>query len=94
MANLDDISSSGFGTGRRADPRFQKPVNGLGTVLLQERLRRGLKAAQDEFPPNTGMFLMAFDFGGGGGLGHISNAERADMIEAIKEWLRHQGEKV
>lgn len=43
-------------------------------------------------PPLMGFAIFVFDFGPGGRLAYGSNAQRADMIAATKEWLRKQGE--
>jgi len=40
-----------------------------------------------------GFMLMLFSFGEGGSLTYISNANREDMINVVKEWLeKAQGE--
>ena len=57
---------------------------------LHDQLRRAIVRLQDELPPNTGITLFVFDFGDGGNLGYISNATRADMIEALREFLAKQ----
>lgn len=41
-----------------------------------------------ELPPDVGFALLLFNFGRGGFLSWISNAERGDMIRAVKEWLQ------
>ncbi len=40
-------------------------------------------------PPKVGFVLLTFEFGRteGGRVNYISNAERGDMIAAMKEWL-------
>lgn len=35
----------------------------------------------------TGFALMLFDFGGGGNMTYVSNAERGDMIKALYEQI-------
>jgi hypothetical protein len=35
----------------------------------------------------TGFLLMTFNFDGPGTMAYISNAQRADMIQAAKEWV-------
>lgn len=38
-----------------------------------------------------GFAVLAFDFGTGGNLGWISNANRTTMIEALKEFIEKNG---
>jgi hypothetical protein len=40
-----------------------------------------------EVPVGMGFAVLLFDFGPGGALYYISNAERADMITAMKEFI-------
>lgn len=45
-------------------------------------------------PKETGFAVFVFKFGdtAGGKVNYVSNASRADMIVAVKEWLaRHEG---
>jgi hypothetical protein len=37
--------------------------------------------------PGIGFALLLFDFGDGGGMAYMSNAEREDMIQAVEELL-------
>lgn len=37
-----------------------------------------------------GFALFVFDFGDAGNLSYVSNAERPDMVKAVKEWLARQ----
>lgn len=36
-----------------------------------------------------GITVLVFEFGERGNLAYISNAQRADMIAAVKQWLAH-----
>lgn len=37
----------------------------------------------------VGITVLVFEFGERGNLAYISNAQRADMIAVVKEWLAH-----
>lgn len=54
---------------------------------LAPMLDQGLASEHGE---RVGFVLMVFDFGDGGNLAYISNADRAGMISAVKEWLSRQ----
>jgi hypothetical protein len=70
-----------------SDPRYEHPVAGLDALALPDRLRTALDAARMFLPEGTGVILFAFDFGAGGGMAYISNAERDSAIDALKEWI-------
>lgn len=42
-------------------------------------------------PPGVGFALLVFDFGEGGSLTWISNAERDDMLRALQEFMQKVG---
>lgn len=69
---------------------FDVPVNGMSVIELPRRMKRAIKAAQKELPPNTGVIVFAFDFGAGGGMAYAANAERDDCIAALQEWIAKQ----
>lgn len=48
------------------------------------------RALAEKHGERVGFVLMLFDFGDRGTLTYISNAQRADMISAVKEWLARQ----
>ena len=58
-----------------------------------QRTRRGMEAKAREIgrligagmPKGWGFALLLFEFGPGGNASYISNAERADMIHALRE---------
>jgi hypothetical protein len=74
------------------DARYQAPVAGLSPDELAAKLRASIAAVQGQFPYGTGVVVFTFDMAGakGNGLGYIANAERADVIKALEEWIRHQ----
>lgn len=45
--------------------------------------------AKRECPPGVGFAVLLFTFGGGGHMTYVSNAQRADMILALREQLAH-----
>lgn len=47
-----------------------------------------LLAAQ--LPPGHGFALLLFNFGEKGYLAYFSNAERADMVKAMREWIERE----
>ncbi len=55
--------------------------------LLAPRLDATLHA---QHGVKTGFVLMVFDFGDGGHLAYVSNAQRDGMIGAVREWLARQ----
>lgn len=73
------------------DPRHRSPVAGLTGEPLAVALRKSIEQVQANFPPHTGVCVFVFDFntkpGDFGGMGYISNAQRADMAKALREWL-------
>lgn len=38
-------------------------------------------------PEGAGFCLFVFSFGDGGWMTHVSNADRADLVKAMREWL-------
>lgn len=55
---------------------------------ILERLGRELIGyAAHKLGPTIGVALFVFEFGDKGNLAYISNADRAGMIAAVKEWL-------
>lgn len=58
-------------------------VNGLGKTIM---------LALDSWGKGSlGFALLVFDFGEAGNLAWISNAQREDMIKALKEFIDKQG---
>lgn len=53
-----------------------------------EAIAEGIKGSGIE---GVGFALLIFDFGGGGNLAWISNAQREDMLEALKEFMEKEG---
>jgi hypothetical protein len=51
------------------------------------RLRTLAGMIEDELPDGWGFGLMLFTFGEGGVMFWISNAQRADMVKTMKEWI-------
>jgi hypothetical protein len=62
---------------------------------LEKQARDVAKAIDEALNENrhrgrVGFALFVFDFGEKGNLAYVSNAQRADMIAAVKEWLEKQ----
>lgn len=55
----------------------------------KEYLRNAAEAVKAKLPDNMGFILLAFPFNGEGDnrLVYISNAQRTDALNAMKEWL-------
>ena len=53
---------------------------------IRERLQETAAMVQMRLPPNTGFILLAFDFGPGR-MEYISNADRSDVMKALKEFM-------
>ena len=55
----------------------------------REYLKEAARAVQAKLPDNYGFILLAFPFHGEGDnrLVYISNAQRTDALNAMKEWL-------
>lgn len=75
-----------------ADERFTSGVNGMDEEKLASVLRLSIQSVEPLVPPRTGICVFLFDMGAGetNGIGYISNAQRASMTLALKEWLRIQ----
>lgn len=56
-------------------------------------LREAAEVMKAKLPDNYGFILLAFPFNGEGDnrLVYISNAQRADAIACVKEWLLQAG---
>ncbi len=67
---------------------------------VTDRMQETARMVAATLPPNTGFVVLAFDFGPGGRLEYISNANRADVLNALQEfieknrdpakWMTHQ----
>lgn len=54
---------------------------------LEAQAREIGKLLAHGMPPGVGFTLLVFDFGPEGSLAYISNANRRDMLNALKEFL-------
>jgi hypothetical protein len=75
-----------------SDPRYTVPVKGMTPATLEFALRQSIESVKQNFPDRTGILIFTFDFGpaGEGGLGYISNADRKDVIAAMRDWIKRQ----
>lgn len=54
---------------------------------LETTARRCANKIRTDLPPGAGFALLVFDFGPRGFMAYISNAEREDMIRALREQI-------
>jgi len=54
---------------------------------VKKRMNELARAIDTEIPLGTGFVLLMFDFGEGGFMNYISNAQRDAMIPALKELI-------
>lgn len=52
-----------------------------------DKMQELARAVEVILPPNTGFVVLAFDFGPDGRLDYVSNAERADVIKVMREFM-------
>ena len=75
----------------RNPDRYAAPVHGVGVDELPTKLRASIDGVLKLWPRNTLVTIFVMEPGKpGGGLAYISNAERADMLNVVREWLDHQ----
>jgi hypothetical protein len=72
------------------DDRWAEPVNKVQPEELAKKMRQAHDRVRELFPPHTGVMIMTFDFGEGGGVGYICNGNRSDMMKLMEEWIEHQ----
>lgn len=60
---------------------------------VEKALRGIAEKISHEIPDSYGFTLLIFNFGPGGSMFYISNAERDSMVEAMKEFIHRQEEK-
>jgi hypothetical protein len=61
-------------------------------LALERRVRELAELLEREVPRATGVgfALFLFNFGDGGAISYISNAQRETMVRAVREWLGRQ----
>lgn len=60
---------------------------------IEEALYQVGQELKKRCPPGVGFALLMFDFGEGGGMFYASNAQRVDMIKAMKEFIQKHEDK-
>jgi glutathione S-transferase len=55
--------------------------------FVRAELKRMASWVQSQLPPYWGFVLLAFPFGGEGRYNYISNAQRADIVRAMYEFI-------
>ena len=56
---------------------------------VRERLQETAQMVAATLPPGTGFVVLAFDFGSDGRLEYISNAEREDVAQLMREFIEN-----
>lgn len=69
------------------DPDHDYQVQQAGA---ERSLRELAKLIDERKPPGFGFGLFLFEFGEHGSMFWISNAQRQDMIKALREWIAKQ----
>lgn len=54
---------------------------------VQEAMRKAGRALGKSFPKGWGFALLVFNFGPGGSLTYMANAQREDMIKVMREFI-------
>jgi hypothetical protein len=73
-----------------SDDQYRMPVNGVPREQLGVKMIAAHDAVTKLFPPHTGVMILCFDFGAGGGVSYIANGNRADCINLLEEWIQYQ----
>lgn len=60
-------------------------------LLLEENTAALGREIGSRLPDGIGFAFFMFDFGPGGNLAYVSNANREDIAEVLHEWLGKQG---
>ncbi len=59
---------------------------------IVDRMQGIARKVDAAIPPKHGFVVLVFEFGGPGKeLHYVSNSDRADIIAAMKEWIRLAG---
>lgn len=66
---------------------YDHDVNGVTAEELPKKMREAHDRVRELFPPHTGVLIITFDFGQGGGLGYISNGDRENSLKMLEEWI-------
>jgi hypothetical protein len=78
--------------------RFEKKGFGMTPEEQEDaKVRRDLQAlgrrVDDQLPYGWGFVVLAFPFGGGGRMNYVANAQRADVVRAMYEFIEATKEK-
>lgn len=55
--------------------------------LVKSRLQRIAEKVNNELPTGFGFVVLSFAFGNPGQMMYVSNANREDIVKAMKEWI-------
>ena len=64
-----------------------------GTNDVRERMQEAAGRVATTLPAGTGFIVLAFDFGPNGRLEYVSNAQREDVVKAMREFIAHNSRK-
>lgn len=60
---------------------------------IESRLRDIGETLKKRVPEGMGFTVLMFDYGAGGAMFYLSSAQRADMINSMKEFIKKQEAK-
>lgn len=55
--------------------------------IVKSRLQRIAEKVNNELPTGFGFVVLSFAFGNPGQMMYVSNANREDIVKAMKEWI-------
>jgi hypothetical protein len=58
-----------------------------GQVSVEVRMQRWAQSLKQQLPGGWGFILFAFPFGSEGQMNYVSNAQRADVVAALREFI-------
>lgn len=59
--------------------------------IMNNKMRKIADLVSKELPKDLGFTVLAFPFNEKGRLFYVSNADRLDIVEAMKEWIEKTG---
>lgn len=55
--------------------------------IVKSKMQNIAKKVNDELPTGFGFVVLSFVFGNPGQMMYVSNANREDIVQAMKEWI-------
>lgn len=90
VANAYRAAAEVLESARKA-PAIEDAIKLQVRILFEREGRKIAEKVQALLPPGVGFMLFVFDFGEGGNIAYLSNAQRPDARKAIAEWLQRTG---